>query len=280
MQTNLPTDLLRSFIAIVDTGSMMRATDIIFLSPSALSLQMKRLEEMVQTALFTRSGRGLVLTPAGRELVETARRMLDLNDRLVASLNGETMAGPVHLGMVQDFAEALLPDILRQFSAQNPQTQLHLKIASSPDLTDAISRGELDVALCMGRPGERSAVSTAPIIWIGDPALLDAPEWPLVLLDRPCMFRSAALRALSESGRRFRIAVETPSLSGLRAAVQAGLGLTCRTQLLAALSGRPALNDPRLPKLSSVATTILLGASNSAAARRLADLVETACLTV
>lgn len=277
MQTNLPTDLLRSFLAIVDTGSMMRATDIVFLSPSALSLQMKRLEELVQTALFKRSGRGLVLTPSGRELVETARKMLDLNDRLVASLSGETVSGPVHLGMVQDFAEALLPEILRQFSVQHPHTQLHLKVASSPDLTDAVSRGELDVALCMGRADDRAALSTAPMIWIGDPALLEAAEWPLVLLDRPCMFRSAALRALSESGRRFRIALETPSLSGLRAAVQAGLGLTCRTRLLAELAALPALTDRRLPELDNVATTMLVGAATNSASRRLAELVEAAC---
>jgi DNA-binding transcriptional LysR family regulator len=280
MQTNLPTDLLRSFLAIVDTGSMMRATEWVFLSPSALSLQMKRLEELVQTAIFTRSGRGLVLTPAGRELVETARKMLELNDRLVASLNGETLSGPLHFGLVQDFAEALLPEILRQFSAQNPQTQLHLKVASSPDLTDAINRGELDVALCMGRPGERPALATSPIIWIGDPAVLDLPELPLVLLDRPCMFRSAALRALSEAGRRFRIALETPSLSGLRAAVQAGLGLTCRTDLLASLTGQPALTDRRLPTLGTVATTLLVGTSNSAASHRLVELIETACLSL
>jgi DNA-binding transcriptional LysR family regulator len=276
MRKNLPTDLLRSFLAIVDTGSMMRATDQVFLSPSALSLQMKRLEELVQHPLFQRSGRGLVLTQAGREMVETARKMLDLNDRLVASLNGETESGLVHLGMVQDFAEALLPDILRRFSALHPHTQLHLRVGGSPDLNDAVSRGELDIALCMGRPGEQDALGTAPMIWIGDAALLRAPEIPLVLLDMPCLFRTAALRALADSGQRFRVALESPSLSGLRAAIQAGLGVTCRTRLLADLAGLPVIEDEQLPALPVVATTMLRGNAPSTAARRLAELVEAA----
>jgi DNA-binding transcriptional LysR family regulator len=276
MPKNLPTDLLRSFLAIVDTGSMMRATDQVFLSPSALSLQMKRLEELVEHPLFQRSGRGLVLTPPGREMVETARRMLELNDRLVASLNGDTFSGPVNLGMVQDFAESLLPDILSRFAVLHPRTHLHLRVAGSPDLTDAVSRGELDLALCMGRPGEREGLATSPMIWIGNPALLDAPEIPLVLLDKPCLFRSTALRALGEAGLRFRIALETPSLSGLRAAVQADFGITCRTHLLADLAGLPVLTNQALPALPPVATLMLRGPAPSAACRQLASLLETA----
>lgn len=276
MPKNLPTDLLRSFLAIVDTGSMMRATDQVFLSPSALSLQMKRLEDLVQRPLFQRSGRGLVLTASGREMVDTARKMLDLNDRLIASLSGDTLSGLVHLGMVQDFAEAFLPEILRRFGEQHPQTQVHLRVAGSPDLTDAMSRGELDIALCMSRPGERQALATAPMIWIGEAALLNGPEIPLVLLDRPCLFRSAALRTLSDAGIRFRIALETPSLSGLRAAVQAGLGITCRTQLLADVAGLPGLGGSVLPALPDVATILLQGGTPSATSHRLAALVEAA----
>jgi DNA-binding transcriptional LysR family regulator len=276
MPKNLPTDLLRSFLAIVDTGSMMRATDQVFLSPSALSLQMKRLEEMVEHPLFQRSGRGLVLTPPGREMVETARRMLELNDRLVASLSGDTFSGPVNLGMVQDFAEALLPDILSRFAVLHPRTQLHLRVAGSPDLTDAISRGELDLALCMGRLGEPERLATTPMIWIGNAALLQAPEIPLVLLDKPCLFRSTAMRALREAGLPFRIVLETPSLSGLRAAVQAGLGITCRTHLLADLAGLPVLTGLALPPLPQVATLMLRGPAPSAACRQLASLLEAA----
>jgi DNA-binding transcriptional LysR family regulator len=178
--------------------------------------------------------------------------------------------------MVQDFAEALLPDILRRFAALHPNTQLHLRIAGSPDLTDAVSRGELDIALCMGRPGERGTLGMEPMIWMGEAASLEAPELPLVLLDKPCLFRTTALRALADAGHRFRIALETPSLSGLRAAVQAGLGITCRTRLLADLANLPVLRHPALPALPPVATVMLHGAAPGTAARRLARLVEDA----
>lgn len=276
MRINLPTDLLRSFLAIVDTGSMMRATDHVFLSSSALSLQMKRLEELVNRQLFQRSGRSLVLTAAGRELVTAARKILELNDDVVGSLHGETLFGLVQLGMVQDFAETKLPDILRAFSDLHPRTQLQLRVAGSTDLMDMCSRGALDIALCIGRPGDPQARQSTPTLWLGNPALATQEEIPLVLLDAPCLFRSSALRALQDAGQRFRVAVETPSLSGMRAAVQAGLGLTCRTNLLADWAGLPVVRAPNLPAVPDVSYTLWQAEALTGAGRRLASLVEAA----
>src|ERR1700753_66361 len=108
MAVNLPTDLMRSFTAIVDSGSMLRATERVFVTQSALSLQMKRLEETGQTPLFHRDGRRLVLTPAGQTLLAFAREMLATNDKALSALNGDVLAGPARVGMVQDFAEVLL----------------------------------------------------------------------------------------------------------------------------------------------------------------------------
>ncbi|MEJ0047897.1 MAG: LysR substrate-binding domain-containing protein [Rhodospirillales bacterium] len=122
---------------------------------------MKRLEELARRQLFQRNGRQLVLTPAGRELVTAARKILELNDHVVGSLHGEMLSGLVQLGMVQDFAETLLPAILRHFSALHPQTQLQLKVAGSAELMDAYSRSELDIALCIGRPADPRACRLA-----------------------------------------------------------------------------------------------------------------------
>jgi DNA-binding transcriptional LysR family regulator len=280
MRTNLPTDLLRTFLAIVDTGSMMRATDHVFLTPSAVSLQMKRLEDMVNRQLFRRSGRLLALTPAGRELVGAARRILELNDQVVSSLQGETLAGLVRLGLVQDFADTLLPDILRRFSALHPSTQLQLRVAGSADLIEAYRASQLDIALCIGRPEDEGASQHTPMVWLGAPALADAAELPLVLLEAPCLFRAAALRALQESGRRYRIAVETPSLSATRAAVEAGLGVTCRTGLFAEWALLLPLPPGRLPDLPHVAYTLLRAADPTAAGRQLAALAEDALAAI
>jgi DNA-binding transcriptional LysR family regulator len=274
MPINLPTDLLRSFLAIVDTGSMMRATDHVFLSPSALSLQMKRLEEIARRQLFQRSGRSLMLTPAGRELAAVARKMLDLNDAAVGSLLGETLSGQVQIGMVQDFAETLLPEILRDFSALHPQTQLRLQVAGSPELVDAYSRSALDIALGLGRPSDPHVLQVAPMIWLGDAELAEAEEVKLVLLEAPCVFRTACLRALQDAGRRFRIVLETPSLSGMRAAVAAGLGVTCRTDLVAGWGGLPVVPPARLPKLPEVGYVLLHSEDPTEAGRRLAELTE------
>jgi DNA-binding transcriptional LysR family regulator len=274
MPINLPTDLLRSFLAIVDTGSMMRATDHVFLSPSALSLQMKRLEEIARRQLFQRSGRSLMLTPAGRELAAVARKMLELNDAAVGSLLGETLSGLVQVGMVQDFAETLLPEILRDFSALHPQTQLRLHVAGSPELSDAYSHSELDIVLSLGRPADPHVLQVATMIWLGEAELAEAEEVKLVLLEAPCVFRAACLRALQDAGRRFRIVVETPSLSGMRAAVAAGLGVTCRTDLVAGWGGLPVVPEALLPKLPEVGYVLLQSEDPTEAGRRLGALTE------
>jgi len=276
MPVNLPTELLRSFLAIVDTGSMMRATDHVFLSPSALSLQMKRLEEIARRQLFQRSGRSLMLTPAGRELAAVARKMLELNDAAIGLLLGETLSGLVQIGLVQDFAETLLPEILRDFSALHPQTQLRLHVAGSADLTDAYSRSEVDIVLGLGRPTDPHVQIVAPMVWLGDPALAAAEEVKLVLLEAPCVFRTACLRALQDAGRRFRIVVETPSLSGMRAAVAAGLGVTCRTDLVAGWGGLPAVPEALLPSLPDVGYVLLQSEDPTEAGRRLGELTEAA----
>src|ERR1700748_940170 len=105
MVMNLPTELLRSFTAIVDAGSMLRATQRVFVTQSALSLQMKRLEDLVQTPLFQRDGRRLTLTPAGQSLLGHAREILNANDRALQALSGDVLAGPARIGFQDDFAE-------------------------------------------------------------------------------------------------------------------------------------------------------------------------------
>jgi len=276
MPVNLPTELLRSFLAIVDTGSMMRATDHVFLSPSALSLQMKRLEEIARRQLFQRNGRSLMLTPAGRELASVARKMLELNDAAVGSLLGETLSGMVQLGMVQDFAETLLPEILRNFSELHPQTQLRLHVAGSQELADAYNRSALDIVLGLGRPTDPHVQMVAPMMWLGDRALAEAEDVKLVLLEAPCVFRTACLRALQDAGRRFTIVVETPSLSGMRAAVAAGLGVTCRVDLVAGWGGLPAVPPGLLPKLPDVGYVLMQCQDPTEAGRRLGELTESA----
>src|ERR1700749_364883 len=129
MVVNLPTELLRSFTAIVDAGSMLRATERVFVTQSALSLQRKRLEDLVQKPLFQRDGRKLTLTQAGENLLGHAREILSANDRAVQALNGAVLAGPARIGVVEDFAETLLSGVLTEFSESNPDAHVQVRVA-------------------------------------------------------------------------------------------------------------------------------------------------------
>jgi DNA-binding transcriptional LysR family regulator len=277
MAVNLPTDLLRSFAAIVDSGSMLRATERVFVTQSALSLQMKRLEDTVQTPLFHRDGRRLVLTPTGQTLLAYARELLAVNDRAVAAVTGDALAGPARVGLVQDFAETLLSGVLSRFTQLNPEAQLQVRVGGSQELLELLESDRLDTVLCMGAADDAAAICTAPTIWLGDEALLDHEVLPLAVLERPCRFRDAMLSNLDASGRPYRIVLETPSLSVLRAAVQSGLGVTCRTELFGGRKvGCEAASS--LPVLPGVAYTRHLRASPHPTIVRLADLIRTAVL--
>lgn len=275
MVVNLPTELLRSFAAIVDAGSMLRATERVFVTQSALSLQMKRLEDLVQTPLFKRDGRRLTLTPAGQSMLSHAREILAANDRAVSALNGDVLAGPARIGFVQDFAESLLSGVLARFTQLNPETQLQVRVGGSAELLDLMQADQMDVLLCMSAQDDPAAVRTAPMVWLGNADLARHEVLPLAVLERPCRFRDAALAALDQAGRPHRIVLETPSLAALRAAVESGLGLTCRTThfMDAAIDA-----DAGLPALPHVAYVRHIRSNPHPTISRLGDLILTAAL--
>jgi DNA-binding transcriptional LysR family regulator len=277
LAVNLPTELLRSFAAIVDSGSMLRATERVFVTQSALSLQMKRLEETVQSPLFHRDGRRLTLTPAGQTLLTFAREILATNDRAVASLTGDALTGPARVGLVQDFAETLLTGVLSRFAQLNQETQLQVRVSDSAELLELLSSDRLDVVLCMGPEDDPAAVKTVPMIWLGLPSLAELEVLPLAVLEPPCRFRDAALAALAAAGRPYRIVLETPSLSALRAAVASDLCITCRTDVVLKRPIDP-VEAPSLPKLPRVSFVRHTRPDPHPTVGRLADLIRSAVL--
>jgi len=254
MPVNLPTNILRSFVSIVDTGSMLHASEQVFLTQSALSLQIKRLEELVQQPLFHREGRRLVLTQGGTVMLDYARRVLSLHDEAVAAVSAGKFSGPARVGMVQDFAETMLSGLLARFSELHPEAEIFARVAGTSELQELLGRRELDVIVGFAAASSPDALKVTPMIWYGNAELLDRQVLPLAVLESPCRFREAAVRALEDVGIAYRIAVETPNLSSLRAAVQAGLGVTCRTHLF--LDDLPAIADERLPSLPQVSCIV------------------------
>jgi DNA-binding transcriptional LysR family regulator len=226
-------ELLRTFLAFVDGGSLARAAAIVGRSPSAVTAQMQRLEESVGEPLLAAAGRGRALTPAGEDLVIHARRILDAHRDAWLSLRGARADGRFTLGATQDFADATLPDLLRSFARSHPRVRLELRIGRSAELNRAFEEGAIDVLIAMRAvpAADERAVLREPMIWLGARAGLafEAGEVPLALLDPPCGFRAAALAALEAAGLRHRIVATSGSLSGLRAAVRAGIALTLRT---------------------------------------------------
>lgn len=272
MPVNLPTNLLRSFVAIVDTGSMLNASEQVFVTQSALSLQIKRLEELVQQTLFLREGRRLNLTSAGELLLDYARRVLLLHDEAVAAVSAGRFVGPARIGMVQDFADSLLSGLLSRFAELHPEAQIYARVAGTAELQALLERRELDILLGFAAPNDLHAVTVAPMSWYGDAGLAERDIIPLAVLEEPCRFREAAIHGLEDAGLRWRIAVETPNLATLKAAVGAGLGITCRTHLF--LEDNATLEHERLPQLPRVAAILRTGEKLDNAAHRLAELAR------
>ncbi|MBV1825052.1 LysR substrate-binding domain-containing protein [Komagataeibacter oboediens] len=281
MARNVPTELLRSFVAIVEAGSMAQATETIFLTQSALSLQMKRLEDMLQQKLFRRDGRRLLLTATGEELVTYARQLLALNDRIMQNLGQQTDPEPITVGMVQDFADTILPDVLGRFRLEHPRARLIVRVGGTIELLDLFDRSRLDLVLCLGQHGDRPGASCDTVghdrmVWLGDPANTELEEIPLVLLEPPCRFRDAALRTLGQAGRDYRIMLETPNLPALRAGVRGGLGISCRTRRFAAAEDLPVLPAKALPDVPEIETVLVRRNDASDVVHDLGDLLAEA----
>lgn len=272
MPVNLPTSLLRSFVAIVESGSMLSATEQVFVTQSALSLQIKRLEELVQQPLFVRDGRKLVLTASGDVLLGYARRLLALHDEALVSVKGGGFSGPVRFGTVQDFAETFLTGILARFAELHPDSLVYARVAGTAELQTLLERGQLDVLVGFSATDDPATVRTAPMRWYGSDALLDRRPLPLAVLEKPCRFREAAINALDARDIPWRIAVETPNLSTLRSAVEAGLGLTARTDLF--VQGFSPLDTQALPALPQVSCIMQSSKAGAKAVDRLANLTH------
>lgn len=255
MPVNLPTNLLRSFVAIVDTGSMLHASERVFVSQSALSLQIKRLEELLQQALFHREGRRLTLTPSGELMLDYARKVLNLHDEAVAAVTAGQFTGPARIGMVQDFAEMLLSGLLARFAELHPDAQLYSRVAGTAELLGQLENRQLDIVLGFSANNDPSAIASTPMAWYGKPELAQQHIVQIAVLEPPCRFREAAIRALEDAGRPYRISVETPNLTALRAAVDAGLGLTCRTPLFLRDAPLTESGLPNLPNVSCILQT-------------------------
>lgn len=228
MAEPLDLSLLRSFAAVIDCGSIQLAAARVGRSQSAVSMQIKRLEEDVGRPLFQREGRNLRPNAAGEDLLLHARRLLRLSDEALASLSRPEAAGVVRLGMPEDYAAHLLAPMLARFGQDFPLAELELTFESSPALLRLLDSGKLDLALVTRDPRQPFAVlrrerfvwAAAPdhAVWLRDPM-------PVALFEAGDIARRFAIEALQAADRPYRIVSTSHSLLGLIAVAQAGLAV-------------------------------------------------------
>jgi DNA-binding transcriptional LysR family regulator len=258
--TNLDLDTLRTLIVANDLGGYRQAAKRLSRTPSAISLQMKRLQEDIGATLFRKDGRGTALTEVGEIALHYGRRMLALNDELLDTVRGASLAGSVRLGFSQDFAESVLPAVLSQFTKLYPLVLMEVRIEGNAALVEAVEKGQLDMALAVGHADRPTAqlLGELELVWIAgqDFSARSGQPLPLVLLGPQCAFRKKAIEKLDEAGIPWRIAAVSPSLAGLWASAIGGLGITARTSLglpARLASDRTLLN---LPTLGSFPVTL------------------------
>lgn len=246
----LEIDLLRTFVSAADSGGFTKAGERVHRTQSTVSQQIQRLEQAAGHALFHRAGRKVRLTEEGDLLLGYARRLLDLHDEAKAVLGQGPGAGALRLGVTEDFASRSLADVLSRFAAA-PRRRLEVRCDLSVTLRRDLARGDIDLALVKQPSGQAGTLHRwheqlhwlAAAGWQPDP---DKPL-PLVLFSPGCLYRQYALEALDRAGRPWHVAYVSPSLAGIQAALQSGLGVSALGRSAMA-AGLAELRDlPPLP---------------------------------
>ncbi|HDR9582079.1 TPA: LysR family transcriptional regulator [Burkholderia stabilis] len=256
---SLEIDLLRSFVVIAEMRALSRAAARVGRTQSALSQQMKRLEEVVDQPLFQRTGRGVVLTHPGERLLVHAQRILRLHDEAMADLCGTGLSGTIRFGCPDDYAEVFLPSLLRQFSSQHPQAIVEVVCGPTPRLLEQLDKRAVDLAMISLPDGSSDdIIRREQLVWIGYPGLEPAhfDPLPLALSDRDTLDHIAACDALDRAGRDYRVAYASSSLAGLIALVRSGQAFAVMTQTAVPADLAIVNGDPRLPPLPAVGITL------------------------
>ncbi|WP_391487592.1 LysR substrate-binding domain-containing protein [Leclercia tamurae] len=259
----LDLDALRTFAIGMECGSFAQAALRLCRSTSAVSAQLKKLEQQCGTELVMKRGRGLTLTRDGEIVMGYARRMLALNDEMQSVIKGEQLQEEIRIGMQEDFGESLMPGILGEFKRHHPGVRIIARVDRNGPLLNAFDDDALDmVLLWQDSHAQRQGrtIGQSQMAWIQPPdldisALLAGGEpLPLVMFDHPCLMRSHAIDCLNRAGIPWRVVFVSHSLSGIWAAVQAGLGVTLRTRI--GMPGNLRVAGKVLPTPGSLGITL------------------------
>ncbi|MCP8893719.1 LysR family transcriptional regulator [Shinella daejeonensis] len=227
----LELDVLKTFVAIAETGNFTTAAGAVHRTPSAVSMQIKKLEDQLGCVLFRRDARSVTLTHHGEMLLSYARRLLALSNEAVSRFMMPEMSGIVRLGAPDDVGELILPDVLKRFAETYPSIAVNVSIGSSSDLRRGVAERRLDLAVFNAADGAVPAAGEIlmreQLVWAGrrcGTAHLKRPL-PISIWEEGCIWRARALEELSRSSREFRIAYFCAHHMGQRAAIRADLAV-------------------------------------------------------
>ncbi len=258
MTALLDIDQLRTFIAIAETGSFTRAAEVVNKTQSAVSMQMKRLEERIERPIFARDGRASKLTEDGARLLDYARRLVKLNIETVAAFSDAALSGRVRLGVPDDYADRYLPEIMARFARAYPSVELTVVCEPTVALLQRIDANEVDLAIVTNCEAKRASETfrRERLLWVTSNrhSIHLEPRLPLALGRPSCIWRRTAIERLESIGRPYRVLYSSSNAGAVAAAVLAGLavsvlpesGLRPGMRVLTAAEGFPDLSTCRI----------------------------------
>lgn len=259
MSRNLDLTSLRSFVAVADTGGVTRAAALMHLTQSAVSMQIKRLEDMLGLTLLERAARSVRLTQAGEQLLSHARRLLAANDEIFSRLTAQQFEGEVRLGVPNDVVHPVIPKVLRQLAIDYPRVKVQLVSSFTHPLKAQFARGELDATLTTEDDADESGetLTTIPLIWVGAQGGQAWKQRPLRLAYEDfCIFRQGVQRRLDAAGIPWEMAVQTNSSRTVEATVSADLAVHTMLEGTEPRQFERIAHGGALPELRQVAVNL------------------------
>ena len=259
---NIPTSLLRSFVTVVELGGFTQAAEWLGRSQPAISLQLKRLEDMLQQTLLIRSGKQLELSPSGILLFKYAKQILTINDEAVSRFSKSSVSGQIHFGIPSEFATTLLPKIVGRFAQAYPNVTLEVTCALSKDLLSASGRLRYDLILALHDDpfsAGSSLVKEDRLVWVGgtDNDVHLNTTVSLIVAPEGCIYRKRGKEILQKNRKDWRIVYTIPDLTGIQAAINEGLGITVLAKSTVPENLRVLKNNEKLPELGKVGISLI-----------------------
>ena len=257
---NISTDSLRTFVMVVEVGGFAKAGDLLGLSQPAVSLQVKRLEDLLGYKLFKKQGQRQVLNQYGELLLPMAKQMVQHNDAILQLFTSESVTGKVRLGIPSEFAARILPSIIGDFVALYPDVSLEVKSRLSKHLLSDERQNQFDLVLALNEQldSEKFPIFIQDqLVWVGDLSLAQNTTVTLVTAPEGCIYRRRATEALEKAGIKYRIVYSNADLTGLIAALKEGLGITVLAKSTVPNDLAYQLHTKYLPALGSIGISLV-----------------------